>query len=365
MKPNPDDEGETQDKQIGISNKTVHKKNEIPLWNIYSKEELVKKLKESGLSYITVSFYQYAHIKNPSFFRDYLFPQWSKLNIVGRTYVAKEGINAQISVPIPHFEQFRKELYEISFLEGVRLNIAVSSGGIAHPFLKLKIKVRDKIVADGLLDETFDVCNKGKHLTAEEFNRITEDPDTLLIDFRNHYESEVGHFKGAITPKVNTFRESLPIIEEQYLKGNENKNIVMYCTGGIRCEKASAWFKHRGFKHVHQLEGGIIKYTNDCKNLDLENKFIGKNFVFDERLGERISKDVIAKCHQCGAPCDNHTNCKNDACNLLLIQCDSCKEQYENCCSLACQKIIHLPFADQKSLRKGKLSSNKIYTKKT
>ena len=231
----------------------------MQLWNTLSKEELVKQLNDSGLNFITVSFYQYAQIENPSLFRDHLFLQWSKLNIVGRTYVAKEGINAQISVPVPHFEQFRNELYQISFLDGIRLNIAVEDGGVKHPFLKLKIKVRDKILADGLNDENFDVRNKGIHLNAEEFNKLTNDPNTILIDFRNHYESEVGYFKGAITPDVDTFRESLPIIEDAYLKGNEDKNIVMYCTGGIRCEKASAWYKHRGFKNVHQLEGGIIK----------------------------------------------------------------------------------------------------------
>ncbi len=335
----------------------------MQLWNTLSKEELVKQLNESGLNFITVSFYQYAQIENPSLFRDHLFLQWSKLNIVGRTYVAKEGINAQISVPVTHFEQFRDELYQISFLDGIRLNIAVEDGGVKHPFLKLKIKVRDKILADGLNDESFDVRNKGIHLNAEEFNQLTNDPNTILIDFRNHYESEVGYFKGAITPDVDTFRESLPIIEETYLKGNEDKNIVMYCTGGIRCEKASAWYKHRGFKNVHQLEGGIIKYANDCKNLGIENKFVGKNFVFDERRGERITDDIVSVCHQCGSPCDMHTNCVNDGCHLLFIQCDACKSQFENCCSSECQDVIHLPEEEQKALRKGKEISNKIFKK--
>ena len=335
----------------------------MQLWNTLSKEELVKQLNESGLQFVTVSFYQYAQIENPSLFRDHLFLQWSKLNIVGRTYVAKEGINAQISVPVPFFEQFRDELYQISFLDGIRLNIAVEDGGVKHPFLKLKIKVRDKILADGLNDETFDVRNKGIHLNAEEFNKLTDDPNTILIDFRNHYESEVGYFKGAITPDVDTFRESLPVIEDEFLKGNEDKNIVMYCTGGIRCEKASAWYKHRGFKNVHQLEGGIIKYANDCKNLGIENKFVGKNFVFDERRGERITDDVVAVCHQCGNPSDVHTNCVNDGCHLLFIQCDACKSQFENCCSSECQDIIHLSEEEQKALRKGKEISNKIFKK--
>lgn len=335
----------------------------MQLWNTLSKEELEKQLKESGYNFVTISFYQYAHIPNTKLFRDHLFQLWSKLNVVGRTYVASEGINAQIAVPIPHLNQFREELYQIEFLNGIRLNIAVDESEADFSFLKLKIKVRDKILADGLQDTSFDVTNKGKHLNAEEFNELTDDPNTILIDFRNHYESEVGHFKGAILPDVDTFRESLPFIEETYLKGNEDKNVVMYCTGGIRCEKASAWFKHRGFKNVHQLEGGIINYANQVREQGLENKFIGKNFVFDERRGERISEEIIAVCHQCGSPADTHTNCVNDACHLLFIQCDSCKEKMENCCSSDCQQIIHLPEEEQKELRKGKTASNLIFKK--
>lgn len=335
----------------------------MQLWNTYSKEELEQRLREAGHEFVTVSFYKYAHIANPPLFRDYLYQLLNKLAVVGRIYVATEGINAQISVPTNHFNQFKNDLYSIDFLDEVRLNIAVEEEGAAFPFLKLKVKVRSKILADGLEDESFDVRNIGKHLKAEEFNALTADPNTILIDFRNHYEHEVGHFKGAILPDVDTFRDSLPLIEETYLKGNEDKNIVMYCTGGIRCEKASAWYKHRGFKNVHQLEGGIIKYANECKEKGLENKFVGKNFVFDERRGERITDDVISCCHQCGAPADVHTNCANEACHLLFIQCDSCKSEHENCCSAACQEIVRLPLEEQKALRKGVDNSNRIFKK--
>lgn len=335
----------------------------MQLWNKLSKEELREQLKESGAEFMTISFYQYAHINNPQVFRDHLYQMWSNIGVVGRTYIAKEGINAQIGVPINQYEKFKKELYEISFLEGIRLNIAVDESEAEYPFLKLKIKIRNKILADGLNDETFDVTKKGKHLRAEEFNSLTDDPNTILIDMRNHYETEVGYFKGAITPDVDTFRESLPIIKEEILEGNENKNIVMYCTGGIRCEKASAWFKHQGYKKVHQLEGGIIKYANDCIEKGIENKFIGKNFVFDERRGERISDDIIAVCHQCGAPCDTHTNCVNDACHLLFIQCDECLKKMDGCCSEECKEIHALPIDKQRELRKGKEKSNLIFKK--
>ena len=335
----------------------------MQLWNKLNKEELEEQLRGVGHQYITISFYQYAKIANPSLFRDHLFVMWSALDVVGRTYVASEGINAQIAVPTQTLVEFREKLYEIDFLKGIRLNYAVEDAEAEFPFLKLKIKVRNKILADGLEDQTFDVTDKGKHLNAQEFNQLTDDPETLLIDFRNHYESEVGHFKGAILPDVDTFRESLPHIEKTILKGNEERNIVMYCTGGIRCEKASAYFKHKGFKNVHQLEGGIIKYANDTKHQGIENKFIGKNFVFDERRGERITNDIISVCHLCGEAADTHTNCLNSACHLLFIQCEKCKKELDNCCSKECQVIFNLPEEEQKVLRKGIDNSNQIFKK--
>ena len=249
----------------------------------------------------------------------------------------------------------------ISFLKGVRLNIAIEQDN--KSFLKLKIKVRDKIVADGLNDAAFDVTDSGTHLKAKDFNSLIAQDDTILVDMRNHYESEIGHFDGAITPDVDTFRDSLPIIAEDIKEHKQSKNLVMYCTGGIRCEKASAYFKHKGFKNVYQLEGGIIEYVRQIKEENLENKFKGKNFVFDHRRSERVSEDVISKCHQCGKPCDTHVNCANEACHLLFIQCQSCKEQLESCCTIECQKINSLPFEEQKELRKGATESNKIFKK--
>jgi UPF0176 protein len=229
--------------------------------------------------------------------------------------------------------------------------------------LKLKVKVRRKIVADGLNDASFDVTNKGVHVDAETFNELIEDPDTILVDMRNHYESEIGHFKNAITPDVDTFRDSLDIIEKDLKNHKEDKKLVMYCTGGIRCEKASAYYKHKGFKQVFQLEGGIIDYTRQVKQKNIENKFIGKNFVFDHRRGERISEDIISNCHQCGAASDTHVNCANEACHLLFIQCDACSQKMNNCCSDSCKEIHELPFETQKKLRKGKGASNKIFKK--
>ena len=334
----------------------------MKLYNQLSNEQRKQLLEEAGEDRFTLSFYQYFKIENPQQFRDDLYRAWDAMGVLGRTYVAKEGINSQISLPAPQLEAFRQHLYSLDeALNSIRLNIAIEQDNMS--FLKLKIKVRDKIVADGLNDETFDVTNIGTHLKAQEFNDIIEDPNTVLIDLRNHYESEIGHFKGAITPDVDTFKQSLPIIEEDLKDHKEDKNLVMYCTGGIRCEKASAYYKHKGFKNVYQLEGGIIEYTNQVKSQGLENKFLGKNFVFDERRAERISEDVIARCHQCGAPADTHVNCANKACHLLFIQCDNCREEMEGCCCDECKEVIHLPEEEQKKIRQGVNLGNHVFRK--
>ncbi|MEB3801351.1 rhodanese-related sulfurtransferase [Flavobacterium columnare] len=333
----------------------------MQLYNTLSAEERAELIDQAGKQRLTISFYQYAHITDPKQFRNDLFLAWDKLEALGRVYVATEGINAQMSVPAENFEAFRDTLEAYDFMKGIRINVAVEHDD--HSFLKLTVKVRHKIVADGLNDATFDVTNKGVHLEAAAFNAILDDPNTIVVDFRNHYESEVGHFKGAITPDVETFRESLPIINEQLQQFKEDKNLVMYCTGGIRCEKASAYFKHQGFKNVYQLEGGIINYARQIKEQGLESKFIGKNFVFDHRLGERITDDIIAQCHQCGKPCDNHTNCANDGCHLLFIQCDACAEKMEHCCSTECLETTHLSLEEQVKRRKGINVGNKIFRK--
>ncbi len=316
------------------------------LYNRFSRKELKGKLQLNAEARTTLSFYKYARIANPAFFRDHLYGLFQELGVLGRVYVAKEGINAQVSVPTHRLKAFRDTLGTITFLKGVRLNRAVEDGG--KSFFVLTVKVRPKIVADGIEDPNFDPSNTGTYLDAEAFNALTDDPETIVVDMRNHYESEVGHFVGAIRPLVDTFREELPCVAD-LLSDKKDRNIVLYCTGGIRCEKASAYLKYRGFKNVFQLEGGIIEYARQVREKNLPNKFIGKNFVFDERLGERISPHVIAQCHQCGAPCDKHTNCANDFCHLLFIQCDACRQKYNACCSTTCREFAQLPASAQKA----------------
>ena len=332
----------------------------MALYNRVNGKILKEKLALLSAKRTTISFYKYHHILDPKEFRNELYEGLQTLDVLGRIYVAPEGINAQVSVPEEQLEFFKKYIYSIPFLNGIRLNTAVQDNG--KSFFKLKILARKKIVADGLDDSTFDVTDTGIHVNAREFNDLADDKNTIIVDMRNHYESEVGHFKGAICPNVDTFRQELQLVED-LMKDKKDKNLLMYCTGGIRCEKASAWMKHLGFKNVFQLDGGIVEYARQSKAQGIENKFIGKNFVFDERLGERITDDIIAVCHQCGKPCDDHTNCKNDGCHLLFIQCKACGERYDGCCSEACKQVLTLPVEKQKEIRKGVNKGRQVFKK--
>jgi len=324
------------------------------LYNRVNGEELKQQLQESNEERITLSFYQYYQIGNPQLFRDHFYIKLNEVGVLGRIYVAQEGINAQISVPADKLEAFKEVMEGIEFLKGIRLNTAIEDDG--KSFFKLKIKVRPKIVADGLDDSSFDPSKRGKHLKAAEYNALTDKPETIVVDMRNHYESEVGYFEGAIRPDVETFREALPLVEKM-LEDKKNQPIVMYCTGGIRCEKASAYYLHKGFKEVYMVDGGIIEYAREVEKQGLANKYIGKNFVFDDRMGERISEEIIANCHQCGDPCDDHTNCANDACHILFIQCKKCAAQYKDCCSTKCSDFKQLP-EEKRSLLKGQMEFN-------
>ncbi|MBP6686470.1 MAG: rhodanese-related sulfurtransferase [Lacibacter sp.] len=330
------------------------------LHNRISRKELKERIINDPTPRTTISFYYYFKIDDPKVFRDQLYKDFTALGVMGRIYLAHEGVNAQISLPNENMEAFRTYLYAIEALNGLRLNVAVDDDG--KSFYVLDIKVRTKIVADGIHDPAFDMANKGKYVDAEQFNQLTNDPNTVVIDMRNHYEFEVGHFEKAIEIPSDTFREQLPMAADM-MDEDKEKNIIMYCTGGIRCEKASAYMLHKGFKNVFHLEGGIINYVNQVKESGLDNKFHGKNFVFDQRLGERVTEEIISNCHQCGKPADTHVNCVNDACHLLFIQCEECNKKMEGTCSKECYEFIHLPEEEQKFLRSGIDKGRNVFNK--
>ena len=328
------------------------------LFNIQDKLILRKKLSEESFKRTTCSFYKYFNIKNLESFRDHIYIVCSNLGILGRIYVANEGINAQISIPNNNLRKLKKHLNEINELKNIKIKIGVEDDG--KSFEKLIVRIKSKIVADGLRIHNFDPTKVGKYLSPKKFNQTMEEKDSIVVDVRNHYETEVGLFEGGISPNTDTFRESLPEIKK-ILKGKEKNKILLYCTGGIRCEKASAYLKHHGFQDVNQLEGGIIEYAHQVKQKKIRSKFKGKNFVFDKRLGEKVTEDIISNCHQCYKPSNSHTDCAFQPCHKLFIQCKSCSIKYNGCCSKKCYEFSKLPKEEIYEI-KGQINNDKSVT---
>lgn len=314
------------------------------LYNIIDSKILKERLLSEDFTRKTVSFYRYFILDDPQQFRDQLYEDWAELNCFGRIYVAREGINAQMSIPEHNFDLFMETLKKYPIFNNIPIKYAIEDNG--KSFYKLTIKVRPKLVADGLDDGAFDVTNVGKHLNAAEFHALVDSGGHVVVDMRNHYESEIGRFKGAICPEADTFREEINMVTDM-LADQKDKKILLYCTGGIRCEKASAYLKHHGFTDVNQLHGGILEYARQIKQLNLESNFIGKNFVFDERMGESVNGEIISRCHQCGKTCDTHANCANSTCHILFIQCPECATKYEGCCSETCCTLKNTPEAER------------------
>jgi UPF0176 protein len=324
------------------------------LRNKYGPDTLRARLEAEGFSRTTLSFYRYVRLADPAAMRNELYAEWEALGVLGRIYLAQEGINAQLSVPTHQFEAFRKAIDARTEFDGVPFKIAVEDDG--KSFLKLTLKVRHKLVADGLHDEVFDVSNVGQHLDAESFNRLMEQGATV-VDMRNNYECLIGHFEGALLPEAETFRGAVEEMLEK-LENKKDEPVLLYCTGGIRCEKASAWFRHHGFSNVGQLHGGIIDYARQVRAKELPSLYKGQNFVFDGRLAERITDDVVSTCFQCGQASDRITNCQQHTCNMLLVQCEACATKYADCCTPNCREIHLLPEEVQREWRKGKPSAS-------
>ncbi|MBL7964207.1 MAG: rhodanese-related sulfurtransferase [Flavobacteriales bacterium] len=323
------------------------------LRNKYGPRDLRVRLEAEGLPRTTLSFYRYVRLQEVGTLRNELYQEWEALGVLGRIYIAPEGINAQVSVPTGQLDAFRAALDAREAFANVPWKTAVEDDG--QSFLKLAIKVKSKVVADGLADDAFDVTNVGTHLDAASFNRKMEE-GALVVDMRNNYECLIGHFEGAYLPKADTFRGAIEevVVALRRVQRDNDQDILLYCTGGIRCEKASAYLKHEGFMNVGQLHGGIIDYARQIKAQGLPSKYMGQNFVFDERLAERITDDVVSACMQCGTKSDRITNCHEATCNMLLVQCEACAAKYADCCSPSCMEIHQLPIEAQRAWRKGR-----------
>ncbi|CAG8689793.1 3404_t:CDS:2 [Acaulospora morrowiae] len=288
---------------------------------------------ELTVEWKTLSFYSFHEIPQSKLqnMREEMLKKFREMGIVGRIYIASEGINAQLSCPIEKLSDLREYCNQELNLNNVEFNYSTIH---LKAFRKLNVKIRHQIVADGLEPGTYDLSNQPNHLTPDDWHRSLSNvkKPITLIDMRNHYESEVGYFDNAIRPDVDTFRDSIKIMNK-ICEGKQNEEIYMYCTGGIRCSKAGAILLSNGFKSVNVLKGGITAYGRYISsNPSIKSLYKGRNFTFDKRLGEPITNDIVAQCHTCGKPCDKHTNCRNKTCNLLFIQCSECRVALSRTC---------------------------------
>lgn len=311
----------------------------LNLYNRVSKKELKKNILINEEPRFIVSFYKYFFIKSIKEYRDQIYKNFNKYHVLGRVYIADEGINAQISIPVKFYFRVIKFLYTLdSELKDLFINKSLNDNGKAFWFLSVKIK--KKIVHDGIKNLLFNPKKVGIYIESNEVNMMLKDRKTIFVDMRNSYEYEIGHFPNAIQIKSQTFRDQLQKVIKvmDYAK---NKKIVMYCTGGIRCEKATAWMRFNGFKNVYHLKGGIINYVHNARKNNLPILFRGSNFVFDNRMSEKISDEVISFCKQCNQPSDKYVNCSFNLCHLLFIQCKNCAINFKNCCSEKCMQNIY------------------------
>lgn len=305
--------------------------------NYISKKELKKNILLQSHPRFILSFYKYFNIEELKNLRDKIYKNFYKYNILGRVYIAHEGINAQISIPVHRYSVLKNFLYKLHpELNNIRINKTFDINNI-KAFWFLSVKIKKYIVNDGIIDPFFTFKHVGIYINAEKVNLMLNDKNTIFVDMRNSYEYKIGHFPGALEIKSNTFREQLKnVIKVMYYA--RNKNIVMYCTGGIRCEKATSWMIFNGFKNIYHIEGGIIGYVNEAKKKRLPILFQGSNFVFDNRMSEKISEDVISTCKQCNKPSEKYVNCSYNICHLLFIQCHDCAINFKNCCSFNCMQ---------------------------
>ncbi len=316
------------------------------------------------VKWIMLSFYRFFKVENPESFAEMLHTLWRPLRVFGRVYVAKEGVNAQMAVQENVLEHFRLATDSVPGLNGFFFNLDtgnvlqgvtvaadeksyVSEEGNCGrqpqlPFKSLHVRARQQIVADGYeLDEEQLNCNVpvGKGLTPSVWHDMVDRDDVIVLDCRNAYESAIGRFISAVPLNTSYFRDTWDTLPAALEGVSQDAQILTYCTGGIRCEKVAAHLVQKlGYTNVMRLNGGIVNYASHCRETQLRSKFLGLNYVFDERMAERITNDSLAQCEMCASPVNSHVNCANVHCHTRFLQCHICSALNEGCCSKGCNR---------------------------
>ncbi len=279
------------------------------------------------MPFTTISFYKYTPIDTPENLREYLRALCERLSLTGRILLAAEGINAAVSGKRENSEQFKQIISAHSLLTGITFR-EQDTATLAHH--KLVVRVRDEIVHFG---EKVNIQDTGIYLSPLQLQQWYKDnEDFIIVDARNEYEHKVGKFRNAVTLPIDNFRE-FPQVAAQQLQSYKGKKIVLYCTGGVRCEKASAYLRQEGFEQVYQIEGGIINYVNQFPNSQWE----GGLFVFDDRIVSEAG-DPITVCTFCETECEQYHNCHNLDCDTLFIACPECTQKMKSTCSEECKE---------------------------
>jgi UPF0176 protein len=286
--------------------------------------------------YKVILFYKYVKVEHPEAkVQEHL--NWCLQNdIKGRVFFANEGVNGTVSGTIENIENYKVHLTSFPEFNDVWFKEDVAD---KHAFRKMHVRLKNEIVSGDL--EAVSLEHGGKRLDPEDLLRLYEDgKDFVIVDARNWYESKIGKFKNALTPPMKNFREWKKVVDED-LKEYKNKTVVTYCTGGIRCEKASAYLVERGFKDVYQLDGGIVNFIKKFP----DTYWQGGMFVFDERrvVNPNSKEELvhIAECHFCGKPTSYYINCHNVDCDKIIVSCHECKVKNEYCCSDECRASLN------------------------
>ncbi len=291
-------------------------------------------------SHLILAYYHLSKLDNPFFWVKEHKRFFNQKDVKGRIYISQEGINGQMSGSYEACQSYMQWLKSQKSFSNVVFKVDPSDKNI---FYKMTVKVREQLVA---FDQPVDLSQRGKHLSPKEFDEVLENEDYHLIDVRNDYEMKIGYFETADLPPCNSFRDFKSYTESTLIPKKEqlrDKKILMYCTGGIRCEYYSAYLAEKGFDNVYQLEGGVINYSHEIG----KGRWKGKLFVFDDRLACKVgeSNECISTCHHCDQASDTYYNCANMDCNELFTCCSSCLERFRGCCNEDCQSSTKLrPF---------------------
>lgn len=307
-----------------------------------------------------ISFYKFVDIERPDVISELLHKTWSRMGVKGRVYVAREGVNAQLAVPAVILSDFydamngcwieRGEPLVPSQLVGVFLNTDTIVPQSEQPFQKLSVRPREKVLADGF-DEPLDWNRSGEEIPPKEWHKLLSQnqEDMIVLDCRNTYESDIGRFEGSQPLNTRTFRESWDELEQRLQHEDRSKRILTYCTGGIRCVKVNAFLEQKlGFTNTGRLKGGVVSYARNLREGKLEeSKFKGVNHVFDGRMGEVVTNDLLYQCINCGQPCNTQTDCSNVSCprlfdDRMFVQCEDCATFMNGACSDTCKESVKI-----------------------